>query len=80
MQLKISWDRYALSRNIMVFTEKTENKTMKSDFFREYLHSRKFLKSKIMKRIKIKIHSYFYNFLIKNRNHKPAQCTTAVQK
>lgn len=37
---------------------------MKSDFFREYLHRGIFLKSVIMKMTKIKIHSYFYNFLI----------------
>lgn len=80
MRLKFSWDKYALSRNTMVFTEKNGNKTMKSNFFEDYLHRKITLKSEIMKSLKIKIHSYFYNFLIKDRNHKTAQCTTTVQK
>ncbi len=80
MRLKFSWDKYALSRNIMVFTEKNGNKTMKSNFFKDHLHRKITLKSKIIKRKEIKTHSYFYNFLIKDRNHKTAQCTTTVQK
>lgn len=73
MLLKSSWDRYALSRNIEVFSEKNGNKTMKFDFFREYLHRNRLLRVRIMKTMKYKIQSYFYKFFINRRQSHSVQ-------